>query len=344
MVHEQWPGEDTVTVPLPAQSGWRDKWFPLTFLLYTISVTTLISYLPETWLTIWRDMLIALTGGIGSATGLTVKSSGEILTVNGFPMRIITQCTALHYIVIVSGAILLSRWHSWRYRLTGVAVAIPLLVLFNAIRLLCTGLAGTISRQAFVFVHSYLWVSIFVLFSFAIWTVWDNKTVSRIRLNHFMIMAVSFCSLFQLLLANFSYQVDRAMAALAGGLLKLLPGTTEFAIGMYAGKVLFTAGKNFFTFSISSELVVFTVFAGLATAEVVRSGLTNVVRLISGGMALLLLSIAIITTCCPMLACAGTEAATLYLWVCQGIMLALPLAVWWGISIKPASATTVRVY
>jgi exosortase/archaeosortase family protein len=346
MLHGNMNGDSKLTVnnATPAATGCRDRWFPVLFILCTAISTTLISYLPDTWLNIWRDILIALTRGIGTATGLDVRSIGDIMTVNGFPMQIIMQCTALHYIIIVNCAILLSRWHSLRYRLAGVAVAMPLLVLFNSIRLLCTGLAGTISRATFVFVHSYLWVTVFILLSFAIWAIWDNKAVPRIGLSRFTIMAAVFCSLFQLCLATWSYQMDRVMALLAANLLKVLPGTTEFAISMYAGKVLFSAGKNSFLFSISTELVVLTVFAGLAAAEIIHNGLTNIVKLVTGGITLLLFSITIITSCCPMIACAGKETATLYLWVCQGIMLALPLAMWWFIRLNPASKSSAQAH
>ena len=273
---------------------------------------------------------MTLTQGIGTVTGLTVVTNGEIMTVNGFPMRIIIQCTAIHYIIIVSCAIMLSSWHSTRYRLTGVAIAVPLLVLFNSIRLLVTGLAGTISRSAFVFFHSYLWLTVFILLTFAMWAVWDRRLSSlNIKLSRYTVIAVILSSLFQILLFICSYRVDRIMALLASCILKLLPGTSGLTIEMYAGKVMLAAGHRSFTFSISAELVVLAVYVGLAITEVIQNDFKNAVRMTIGGVVLLLLSIIIITSCCLAVIHWGMESATLFFWVCQGVMMALPIAIWW---------------
>lgn len=320
-----------ITVPTVHSGSMRPGFrFAASFMLSAAAATALMAYAPQVFADFWVRLTIAITRVAGYLTGLAVLTTGDVIVVNGFPMRVIFQCTAVHYIAIVSSAILMSRWHSLRYRIAGVLAAVPLLVLLNSFRVLFTGLAGSISRTAFDFVHRYLWVTAFVLLACAVWALWDKRLVLPVfRLNCFAFLAIALCSLFQLLLFIGSYQVDILMSLLASAVLELLPGTSGQAIEMYAGRAMFIAGERYFTFSISAELVVLTVYAGLTAAEVIDSGVRSSVRLVTGGLLLLLLCLLIITSCCPVIAFWGRPAATLYLWVSQGVMLALPLGTWW---------------
>ncbi|MBU5614089.1 archaeosortase/exosortase family protein [Geomonas azotofigens] len=148
--------------------------FAVLFMFCVISVTALMAYIPASCQIAFRDLTILVTKALGTVLGFAMTSNADILTVNGFAMRIINQCTAVDYVAILATAILLYTRHSLSYRLFGLAVAVPAVVFANACRLLISGVVGTFSRRAFDFAHDYLWVIGFALIVFALWTLWVN--------------------------------------------------------------------------------------------------------------------------------------------------------------------------
>ncbi|GFO62800.1 exosortase/archaeosortase family protein [Geomonas paludis] len=148
--------------------------FAVLFMFCVISVTALMASIPVSCQIACRDVTILVTKAVGTVLGVAMTSNADILTVNGFAMRIINQCTAVDYMAILATAILLYTRHSLSYRLLGLAIAVPAVVLANALRLLISGVVGSFSRPAFDFAHDYLWVIGFALIVFAIWTLWVN--------------------------------------------------------------------------------------------------------------------------------------------------------------------------
>ena len=106
-------------------------------------------------------------------------------------MHIIGECTAFNYVIILALAILLYTRHTLEippdrrcHRHAQSPVA-------NAIRLIVTGLVGTVSLKAFHFVHEYLWVALFALLVFGIWKVWADGglKLDRQTLRHAGVVA-----------------------------------------------------------------------------------------------------------------------------------------------------------
>lgn len=305
---------------------WRDRGFPLVFIICSGLLLALVSFVPENFLNNWRDAVMLFTRIIGNLTGLTVVNNGDIMSVNGFDMRIIIHCTAIHYIALITCATMLSIWHPLVYRLTGLAVAIPILVFFNSIRLLVTGLAGAISPAVFGFVHDYLWVTLFVLLTSGIWVAWDRwPSRSRPTLNRNLVIIVALCTLFQVVLMLFDRQVGTLIAATASAIIGIIPLSQESSITWDNGKMLFTLGRETFSGNFSAELLVLSIYAGLATTTFIRQQ-KHVIRTALAGVVLVLLCSTLIGICAPVIVLWGKDAAVLYLWVSQGIMLALPLA------------------
>lgn len=177
--------------------------FAMTFILCVISLGALMAHIPESYLIGWRDFTVLLTKGVGLLLGLSMTSEADILTVNGFAMRIILQCTAIDYLAIMACAMLLYSRHPLSYRLLGLAVAAPVIVLANVCRLIVSGLVGSVSRSAFDLIHDYLWVIAFALIVFAIWTLWVNGRfrLSRAAATRIALVAVVSALSYGLLLA-----------------------------------------------------------------------------------------------------------------------------------------------
>lgn len=308
---------------------WRGRGFPVAFIVLAELLLVLIAHLPENCLDFWCTAVMGITRIIGTIVGLKVVNQADIMTVNGFAMRIITHCTAIHYIAILSSAMLLSTWHSLRYRINGLVIAIPLLVLFNSIRLLLTGLAGAVSPLAFSFVHDYLWVTVFILVTFGAWIVWDQGVSKSWILGIWRVLEIIICcTIFQLLLVACERQVGALITGIASRMTALMPGIPEVTVTWESGRVIFTQGASSFSGLFMAEMVTFAVYAGLVVSEFMHGGVKAVTRILAGGALLLLVCAAMMALCGPVAVRFGFEAAGLYLWVTQGLMLALPIGMW----------------
>ena len=90
-----------------------------------------------------------------------MTSNADIITVNGFAMRIIAECTAFNYIIILALAILLYTRHTMKYRLTGIAIATLSLLVANAVRLIVTGWSEPYpSKRSILSMNTSGWLSL----------------------------------------------------------------------------------------------------------------------------------------------------------------------------------------
>ncbi|GFO54933.1 hypothetical protein GMSM_19400 [Geomonas sp. Red276] len=304
--------------------------FALSFMACAIVVAALMLYLPDAIWTGLREITIVAAKGVGALCGLAMLSDGDILTVNGFSMRIIRQCTAIDYLAFLSIAILLYRRHRLSYRLLGVAVAVPSIVLANAFRLVISGLIGTYSRRAFDFAHDYLWVVAFALFVFGLWTLWLNgrllpspKAVRGIALA----VAVS-AGVYGLFLVVHDAYGD--LMAAAGSFIY------DFLYDDHGGRILRSgdameyvhAGRRFRLHTMTEEVNV-AAYLGLM-APLQRRGDWNVVVLtLMGLVSMMVMGATFIAIDCGFAVTAGKSAAVGFLSIGSIVHLSLPMAVYW---------------
>lgn len=228
-------------------NGWL---FPLVFIFLSVLSTLLVPYVPEYLHAFWLTFTISLARVIGSLTGIATASYADIISVNGFEMRIITQCTAIHYLLIISAAMLASYWHPLAYRLTGMMVAIPLLLVANAVRLLITGLAGAVSPQLFRFVHEYLWVTLFILLTWGIWLAWE-RGIKLGSLKRRLPVLILSCTLFHIILTLLSDTVGTLVTGLANMILAPFNQMEAVRFQWEGEKVLSVIGSETYTFLLT---------------------------------------------------------------------------------------------
>ena len=94
----------------PARTGLG---FAAVFIIAVTLVAGLIGQQSQILTVFGRDLTITLTTTLGSLLGLSMTSNADIITVNGFAMRIIGECTAFNYIIILALAILLYTRHTF---------------------------------------------------------------------------------------------------------------------------------------------------------------------------------------------------------------------------------------
>lgn len=268
------------------------------------------------------------TKAAGILLGIPVTSNADIMTVNGFAMRIITQCTALHYVIILSTAILLYPRHSIRYRALGLVASIIIVIVANAFRLIITGIAGNISRDALIIVHDYLWVGAFSLLILGLWIVWAEQrfTVTLATVKSVFIALITCTAVYGiLLLAMPLYGNFIAMSASI---------VFKAFINDPTADILFTGQKMLYHYSggelsaiFTPDLMVVALYSGLVLSaghnrrETVKRDtlglatiLCAIVTVIAGGGAIAVLS--------------GKIIATVFLWTAHGMLLQITL-LWW---------------
>lgn len=299
--------------------------FVVLFAVCSTLLTALVGYCPDSFLNRWIDLTIYMTKAMCLLLGVAVTSSADIITVNGFAMRIITQCTALHYIIIIATAILLYTRHSIQYRLAGLVASLVVVVAANTVRLAVTGVIGSISWDAFVIMHDYLWVAAFSLLVLALWIVWAEK---RFTLTSNLVWRAGRVGLIcsaaygTLYLAMPLY--GRLMAYIASLPLKFFLRDLSAEVVFTGERMLYTYPGGTFTANFASELMVVALYIGL----ILSAGnyeKTAVRRGVSGLALVCVLCIGIISGGGVLTVVSGKQSAVLFLWVAHGLLLQLML-------------------
>jgi exosortase/archaeosortase family protein len=108
---------------------------------------------------------------LGKITFLNIESSGyPYISVAGYKMAVIMECTAYHFYIFVIFLSLFSPV-SWKQRLITLSIFVPAVFLINSLRFITMGYIGKYFLQHFHNVHDYLWNILFGFLVFMIW-VW----------------------------------------------------------------------------------------------------------------------------------------------------------------------------
>jgi exosortase H (IPTLxxWG-CTERM-specific) len=155
--------------------------FVLLFLVGLLIVGYGYSYLSAThheglvWLT---ETTATLSGGLASVFSGDVTWSGQFVTYRGFAVEIIDECTGVFEMVIYIVAVLAFS-ASIRHKIVGIVAGVPIIYLFNVIRVWVLMVAGATSWDLFVFLHLYLWQVTLVLIIASVWIGWLYLVVFR---------------------------------------------------------------------------------------------------------------------------------------------------------------------
>lgn len=105
-----------------------------------------------------------------------VTLDGNLVHMDGFAVRIIEECTGVFEVIIFVAAVLAFPT-TWAKRLTGLAMGIPLLYVFNVVRILVLILVGRYQPGVFEFMHVYFWQATLILMITSVWLLWIFKVV-----------------------------------------------------------------------------------------------------------------------------------------------------------------------
>jgi archaeosortase B (VPXXXP-CTERM-specific) len=122
-------------------------------------------------LSLLKDTTAVILGALFSLGGARVVVNGATVSINGFGLEIIDECTAVFSSIVYCSAVL-AYPTTWKNKSLGIAFGVPSLYAINILRLSLLALVGISHPAMFDFVHVYLWQASFIIFVVAIFLLW----------------------------------------------------------------------------------------------------------------------------------------------------------------------------
>ena len=118
-----------------------------------------------------REFTASVLGFIFSAAGAKVVVNGALVSIDGFGLEIIDECTAVFASIVYCACILVYPT-TLRKKGIGVALGLPALYAINIFRLVILVQVGLSQPALFEFVHVYLWQATFIIFVVVLFLLW----------------------------------------------------------------------------------------------------------------------------------------------------------------------------
>jgi archaeosortase B (VPXXXP-CTERM-specific) len=153
--------------------------FCVIFFGLLIILTTTFPFLSDkfnpqlTWLMV---VTADLTGSVLKLFGMTVNISGRVVSLSNFSMEVVGECTGLYEMLIFLAA-MIAYPSSYKKKLIGAGLGLPLLYVINIIRMIFIALIGNWSPKSFDFMHMYFWQVAMILIIVSVWVLWIEKVV-----------------------------------------------------------------------------------------------------------------------------------------------------------------------
>jgi archaeosortase B (VPXXXP-CTERM-specific) len=128
-------------------------------------------------LSLLKNVTAYLLAAIFSLGGANVVVHEATVSINGFGLEIIDECTAV-YSSIVYSACILAYPTTLKNKGIGIALGVPALYGINMLRLSILALVGIYHPNMFEFVHVYLWQASFIIFVVVIFLLWLKLNLS----------------------------------------------------------------------------------------------------------------------------------------------------------------------
>ena len=129
-------------------------------------------------LSILNNITASILGAVFSFGGADVVVNGAALSVNGFGLEIIDECTAV-FSSIVYSACVLAYPTTLKNKGLGIAFGVPSLYAINIFRLIVLTFVGISYPDMFEFVHVYLWQASFIIFVVVVFLLWLHFLSTR---------------------------------------------------------------------------------------------------------------------------------------------------------------------
>ena len=101
------------------------------------------------------------------------KISFSSISLNGFPMEIIVECTAYNFYLFALSLAVFANW-SVRHKIINLLIFFGIIFLTNNLRFFAMGFVGRYYREFFDTTHDYVWNILFGFMIFGVWA-WRDK-------------------------------------------------------------------------------------------------------------------------------------------------------------------------
>ncbi len=157
------------------------KRFSLTFMLWCAALYALIDFiLPAFHLTHFFEAAnrynAAMTGFIFKLLGMDPLIQGTHISLDGFRVKIITECSAFYHIILLF-AFIMAYSSSSKQKTIGLLFGIPILWAGNIVRIVGVCFTGVKYPDFFAYVHVYFGQIIMILFVLTISLTWLRSVV-----------------------------------------------------------------------------------------------------------------------------------------------------------------------
>jgi len=153
--------------------------FPLLFLIIFF-VFPFVSPYFEPQINTVSSWTAGIMGFILNLFGMNAYTSGPVLALDRFSIRVIGECVGLNE-MLVFFAIVLAFPTNYKKKLWGVLFGIPALYIINILRMILITLAGNWNPKTFDFLHLYFWQVAGILIIGGLWLFWIEKIVKYER-------------------------------------------------------------------------------------------------------------------------------------------------------------------
>lgn len=149
--------------------------FAGSFLLYLSAIALAFPFLRIRLAALFRLAEVGTAEIVYRILGLfadDVRIGGEtIVSLSGFSVTIIEECTGIYEALILAAA-LLAYPTVWRHTLVGFALGMPLIYAMNVLRIAVLLVVGGHSEAWFDFMHVYFWQVTMIAMVAAAWLAW----------------------------------------------------------------------------------------------------------------------------------------------------------------------------
>jgi len=127
-------------------------------------------------MSVLKNLTALILGSVFSVGGASVVVEEAIVSINGFGLEIIDECTAV-FSAIVYCSCVLAYPTTLKNRGMGILFGVPSLYAINILRLVVLALVGIYHPNMFEFVHVYLWQASFIIFVVVLFLLWLRLVV-----------------------------------------------------------------------------------------------------------------------------------------------------------------------
>jgi archaeosortase B (VPXXXP-CTERM-specific) len=106
----------------------------------------------------------------------SVSLTDKVVVFQGFAVKIIEECTGVYEVLIFIAAVMAFPT-TLAKKAIGLGMGIPLLYLFNVVRIAVLILVGKYLPEYFDFMHLYFWQATLILMITSVWLLWITKVV-----------------------------------------------------------------------------------------------------------------------------------------------------------------------